>query len=119
MPNKDKYGQGDKPDEKKPLRKPKVKVRANPRDKGNEGHRDVAKKVRKGFKEKVEKVLKENKGGGHERQLDAAEKAVEKEAAKVDGGAIRKVKVKIEGDIEGPDGRPLGVEKVIEAEPNG
>ena len=119
MPDDKKYGTGDKPEGEKPIRNPKVKVAAPPRKKTDERQRDVSKRVKRGVKERVERTLKENKGGGYKRQLDAAEKAVEDEATKIPGNVIKKVKVRIEGDVEGPDGRPRGVETDIEAEPNG
>jgi hypothetical protein len=120
MSDDNRLGRGDRPDEEKPIKNPKVKVGSKPKDgKKDEAYKRVSKKVRKGFKEKVEKTLKENKDGGHKKQIRKAREAVEEEVKKVPGNVIERVKVKIEGDIEGPDGRPLGIDEVIEGKPEG
>jgi hypothetical protein len=119
MPDKDEknYGKGDRPDEEKPLKKTRVKVRANPRRKRNDADKKVAKKVREGVKPKIEEAIEEAKGGGYKKQLDAAQEALDKEAEKIPKRHVRKVRVDIDAEIEGDDGRPRGVDKRLEAVP--
>lgn len=117
--NDNRYGKGDKPDEEKPLKKPKVKVDAQPQDGRNPSHKKVSEKVREGVKKKVDDAIEKSRDGGYKKQLDAAERAVEEEAQKIDRSTIKKVRVKVEGDIEGADGKKRGVEKTIEKDPCG
>lgn len=113
------YGKGDKPESERPIQKPKVQVEAPPQDGRNPKHKQVSERVKKDVKEKVDEAIEKSKGGGFRKQLDAAKEAVKEKAAEVSPGSIRKIKVRIQGDVEGPDGKKLGVDERVEADPKG
>jgi hypothetical protein len=120
MSDKEKrYGQGDKPEEERPIKQPSVKVEPEPGNRSQPGHRKAAKKVKEGFKKLVDDALRENEDGGHRKQLDAAKEAVEKEAQRVPKGPVKKIRVDIDGYVEKPDGSVKPIHEEIEVDPNG
>ncbi|MEY4744166.1 MAG: hypothetical protein RL272_111 [Candidatus Parcubacteria bacterium] len=84
----------------KPLQKEKVDVSVQPK-KGEPGAKEYADKVRKSLEGDVKKSLEGAKEGGSKKQLDAAEKTTQDAGKKIDPQKIERVKVKVEGEVDG------------------
>ncbi len=94
-----------KPAEKKadpkPLDNEQVHVTVDPKDRHSKDHKEYAEKVKEGVKKEVKKALQDAKKDGAQKQLDAAEKAVDDAKKKVDPKKVDKLKVKVEGEVDG------------------
>jgi hypothetical protein len=106
----DDKGAAPKPAEKpaeppKPLESPKVDVTVTPKDGANRQEKKDNQQHAGEIKEKIEKEVKKqldaNKGGGAKKQLDAAEKVADDAKKGVDPKKIEKVKIKVEGEVDG------------------
>ncbi len=86
--------------DEKPLQKEKVDVAVQPK-KGEPGAREYADKVKKSLEGDVKKSLEGAKEGGSKKQLDAAEKTTQDAGKKIDPQKIERVKVKVEGEVDG------------------
>lgn len=86
--------------DEKPLQKEKVDVSVQPK-KGEPGAKEYADKVRKSLEGDVKKSLEGAKEGGAKKQLDAAEKTAQDAGKKIDPQKIERVKVKVEGEVDG------------------
>ncbi|KPJ86013.1 hypothetical protein AMJ57_00885 [Parcubacteria bacterium SG8_24] len=96
---------GEKKEEAKPLEKERVHVEVTPKKDGegvddseNQGY---SKKVKKRLKDEVTKVIKEKKGDGAKKQLDAADEAIDEAKKKVSPQKVEKIRVKVEGESDG------------------
>ncbi len=86
--------------DEKPIQKEKVDVSVQPK-KGEPGAKKYADKVKKSLEGDVKKSLEGAKEGGSKKQLDAAEKTTQDAGKKIDPQKIERVKVKVEGEVDG------------------
>lgn len=84
-------------DDKKPLEDPKVKVSVDTQ----RGKQGSGTKIKRGVEKEVKDAIEKNKDKGARKQLDAAEDAVEKAQKQVSNRDIKKIKVKVEGTVDG------------------
>ena len=94
----------EKKDAPKPLEKEEVHVTVTPKDPKDPDHRRAAEKVKTTVKEQVKKALDDNKSGGAQKQLDAAEKKIDEAKERTSPNQIEKINVKVKGkDGDGDD----------------
>lgn len=87
----------EKKDAPKPLEKEEVHVSVKPKDPKDPAHRQVAEKVKANVEKEVKKALDDNKSGGVQKQLDAAEKKIDDAKNGTSPNQIEKISVKVKG----------------------
>jgi hypothetical protein len=104
---------------KNPLKRVKVDVEVEPADKYSQRDREVAGKAARRVKEAVEKEIAnpENRESGSDKQLQEADRALDRERDQVPKKHIKKIKVKVAGEREDSRGKSERVTREREVTP--
>ena len=86
----------------KDLENERVHVTVEPKE-GSGDTKEGAKKVKDNLKKKVKEAINDKKGEGARKQLDAAEDAIDDAKGAVSPRVVKKIRVKIEGEVDGDE----------------
>jgi len=86
----------------KDLENERVHVTVEPKEDSSEG-KEHARKVKENLKKKVKDAIEKKKGEGARKQLDAAEDEVDDAKKLVSPRTVKKIRVKVEGEVDGDE----------------
>ena len=86
----------------KDLENERVHVTVEPKD-GSPESKEQARKVKENLKDNVKKAIEKKKGEGARKQLDAAEDEVDHAKKVVSPRTVKKIRVKVEGEVDGDE----------------
>lgn len=109
----------DKDAGQQPLKKTKVEVEAEPNNRHSQRDREVAGRAARRVREAIEQEINrpENQRTGSDKQLQEADRALNRERDQVPSKHVKSIRVKVSGEREDERGKPERITREREVKP--